>query len=285
VKKVADFLSSPFPLLDDIRSRLFLIVFCGVFATFFIHFYNPFNLNQVNYESAVGRFLSIWTAGLIGAVILSFTQLVLRRIIKLGTFTLGPFLLWILFEFTCLILAFYLIFGEPHIPFVQEFMLIGRFTVSVGILPYLLACLILAVLHLSRSVRQKEKTVLNIKQWFKDENGKAKLALAADQILLLKSEDNYTSIYYLQNQKIEKTLIRNTLKNLEAELSHPGMIRIHRSYMVNLQKVVSVQKTKRGFELKMDQLPEMPLSVSESYKQLFTSRLQNEESDDPIHPK
>ena len=285
MKSVLSFLSSPFTLLDDLKSRLFLIIFCGLFATFFIYYYNPFNLNQLEYDSAIGKFLSIWTAGIIGALILSMTQLLFRRLLKIHTFNVGRFILWVLFEFTCLCLGFYIIFGEPQVPFLTEFMLIGSFTISVGLLPYLLACLILGVFQLSKRAHQKEKVAAIDKHWFKDENGKPKLALAINQILLLKSEDNYASIYYLNNNKVKKTLIRNTLKNLEAQLKGADMIRIHRSYMINPQLIVSIEKTKRGYELKMDQLPEISLSVSESYKESFKSRLQNEEINTTIHPK
>ena len=282
---LSGFFSKPFPLLDDNASKLFLVGFCGVFATFFIYFYNPFNLQQLEYKTAIGRFLSIWNAGIIGALILSFTQFFLRKVFKLTTFTLGQFLLWVLLEYVFICLGMYVMFGESHVPFAKEFMLITRYTVSLAVLPYFLACLILAVYELSKKVRQKEKSPENTQDLFRDENGKIMLALKPSQTLFLKSDDNYTSVFFLQNKKVEKKLIRNTLKNLEEQLDNPDLIRIHRSYMVNLQKVISVTRTKRGFELTMEQMPDLQLSVSETYKLDFESQIRNEQSKAPTHPK
>ena len=282
--KLRDLLAKPFPLLDDYRSKIFLVSFCGIFATFFIYYYNPFSLNQISYSTAVGRFLSIWTAGIIGALILSFTQFFLRPALKLETFTVGSFIVWVLFEFVCLCVGFYLLFGESHVPFVTEFSIIVGYTFSVGLLPYSLACLIIAVVTLSRTSGSKSTQKSN-KLCFRDENDKIMLALIPGQVLYLKSEDNYTSIYYLKNDQVKKELIRNNLKKLEEQLEDPNLIRVHRSYMVNMSNITAIQRSKRGYELTMESLPDIFLSVSETYKQSFELLMQSQPPATPIHPK
>ena len=111
------------------------------------------------------------------------------------------------------------------------------------------------------------------------------LALMPDQVLFLKSEDNYTAIYFLHDDQVQKSLIRNNLKKLEEQLVDPNLIRIHRSYMVNMDRITSVQRSKRGFELTMEKIPETSLSVSETYKRDFEKRIRNEASAIPVHPK
>lgn len=270
-----DFLSKPFTLLDDYKSKLFLVIFCGVFSTFFIFFYNPFNLHQIKYDSAIGRLLSIWNAGILGTLILSFTQFFLRPKIKLDTFTRGQFLFWVFFEFTCLCVGIYIIFGEREADFWGEFFLIVRYTISVAFLPYFLACLLIAVKKLSEKVQKEEipPSVSSRQHLFKDENGKIMLAINPQQILFLKSENNYTSIHYLQNDRVDKKLIRTNLKKLESELDLPYLIRIHRSYMVNLKNIVSVHRKKGGFQIQLDQLPDRLLNVSETYKNAFVAKI------------
>lgn len=275
INKVIDFSLKPFPLIDDFESKLFLVLFCGVFSTFFIFFYNPFNLQHISYDSAIGKLLSIWNAGILGAIILSFTQFFLRPKTNLSTFNVGQFLMWVIFEFIFLCIGIFIIFGESKEPFLKEFTLIIRYTVSIAILPYFLACLLIAVKKLSDKVKKKEKMpiVAPEQHLFKDENGKIMLAIKPKQILFLKSENNYTSILYLQNGKVNKTLIRTNLKKLESELEYPDLIRIHRSYMVNLENVVSVQRKKGSFQIQLDQLPDMLLKVSESYKNAFEAKI------------
>lgn len=272
-----NFLSKPFPLLDDAKSKWFLVLFCGVFSTFFILFYNPFNIQELQYETALGRLLSIWNAGILGAIILAFTQFILRPGLKLSAFKVGQFSLWVLFEFICLCLGIYIVFGENEQPFVKEIIPIIKYTISVAILPYSLACLLIAVKKLSNTSQQEKpkKTTSSDQHFFKDENGKIMLAIKPSQILFLKSENNYTAIHYLRNDKVERKLIRTNLKKLEGELEYPHLLRIHRSYMINLDKIESVQRKKGSFHVELNQLPDTLLKVSESYKESFEERFKN----------
>lgn len=270
------FLSRPFSLLDDFQSKLFLVLFCGVFSTFFIYFYNPFNLQGVTYDTAIGRFLSIWNAGILGAIILSLTQFLLRPLFRLQKFNNGQFLLWVILEFTFLCFGILFVFGESKEPFLVEFSLIIKYTVSLGLLPYLISCLCIAVFKLSG--KSKDETtrskIVSEQLSIKDENGKIMLVINPSQILLLKSEDNYISVFYQQNSKVEKKLIRTNLKKLAGELDYPDLIRIHRSYMVNLQRIESVQRKKGDFQIQLNHLPDLPLKVSETYKPQFEARIE-----------
>lgn len=278
--KVHDFLISPFTLLDSRKDKLFLIIFCGIFATFFINFYQPLNIQHWHHDSAIGNFLTIWSAGILGAAVFGITQFFLRPRFNLSTFTVGQFLLWVLFEFFLLAVLMFLLYGESTIPFWEEFRLVFKYTISLTIIPYFLACLLIAVRKLSQEVQQEEKPPTSpaplplAPHAFKDENGKIILAVKPTQLLLLKSENNYTSIFFLQNEKVEKKLIRTNLKKLEGELTtFPYLLRIHRSYMINLEKIASVHRKKGSFHVQLIQLPEMLLKVSETYKPNFEATL------------
>ncbi len=286
--KLVDFLGSPFTLLDNRGDKLFLIVFCGIFATFFINFYQPLNINTWNHDSTVGNFLTIWTAGIIGAIVLSITQFILRPLVNLNTFNIGWFALWVLFEFFLIALLMFILYGESAFPIWKEFLLVFRYTISLTIIPYFLACLIIAVRKLSHPIKEAlvipksipvpiPKSPLPLAQHaFKDENGKIMLAIKPTQLLLLKSENNYTAVFFLQNEQVDKKLIRTNLKKLESELSEfPYLLRIHRSYMVNLEKIASVQRKKGSFQIQLTQLPEMPLKVSETYKAIFEAQIKS----------
>jgi hypothetical protein len=239
---------------------------------------------EVTYDTALGRNLPVWSGGFIGSLILILTQFFLRKIAGLEKFNLGQFILWVLFDFICICIGIYIFFGEPRFPFWQEFKDIVIYCISLGIIPYLIACLFIAVSRLNNEKRKRKWTFIR-KLWFRDENEKEKLALSPGQILYLKSENNYTSVFYLQNGKVKRELIRNTLKKLEEQLNFPGMVRIHRSYMVNLDMVASIHPTKKGFELTMEQIPDKQLTVSESYKESFKSQLQSGPATVPVHPK
>lgn len=272
--KIKSFLQKPFSLLDDSVSKLFLVVFGGVFSSFFLYYYNPFNLQEVTYNTALGQNLPIWFAGIFGALILSFTQFALRSINSLKTLNIKQYLLWGLFELSIICIGVFILFGESKEPFLIEFMQVVKYTISLAAIPYILACLIIAVKKLSDESEEADSlSNSNMEQlFFRDENGKIMLAIEPTQILFLKSESNYTSIVFLQNDKIEKKLIRTTLKLLEAELEYSHLIRVHRSYMVNLLNIVSMQRKKSGYELFLKELPGFAIKVSGTYKHIFESK-------------
>ncbi|MBP2832483.1 response regulator transcription factor [Aquimarina sp. U1-2] len=62
------------------------------------------------------------------------------------------------------------------------------------------------------------------------------------EILYCQADDNYTKIYLNQGQK----LVSKTLKYFEDALTDNGFARIHKSYLVNVNKIVRYRKGKGG---------------------------------------
>lgn len=76
--------------------------------------------------------------------------------------------------------------------------------------------------------------------FLKDEQGYVKLQLNAADLLCLRAAQNYVEVVFSKNGRMQKELLRNSLKRLEAELrGHPTLVRCHRGYLVNLAHVVS----------------------------------------------
>lgn len=92
----------------------------------------------------------------------------------------------------------------------------------------------------------------------KSEYGNDWLRMPADSIVLLKSEDNYVSVYYLDQQgKLTRKLIRTTLKYVTLGLDIQ-FYRCHKSYMVNTAFVTEVTG---GANIHLQHYPEsVPLS-------------------------
>ena len=58
-----------------------------------------------------------------------------------------------------------------------------------------------------------------------------------------KADDNYTEIYLNTNKK---KLVSKTLKYFELALRDNGFVRVHKSYLVNVNEVVKYIKGKGG---------------------------------------
>jgi two-component system LytT family response regulator len=67
--------------------------------------------------------------------------------------------------------------------------------------------------------------------------------LDVNDIIFCKADDNYTEIY---TSSPKKKLVSKTLKYFEDMLEKYGFVRIHKSYLVNLNKIVKYKKGKGG---------------------------------------
>ncbi len=89
-----------------------------------------------------------------------------------------------------------------------------------------------------------------------------KIELPPDDIMMIKSADNYVDIYFKTGDKIEHKLLRNTLKNMQHALrDQPDFRRCHRTCIVNTAYVVNITNSYKGHRLKMlDMDEEIPVS-------------------------
>ncbi len=91
-----------------------------------------------------------------------------------------------------------------------------------------------------------------------DDTGRKELILKADELLFATAEGNYLDIHFWRNGQAEKLLLRQSLKNLEAQYPN-HLIRIHRKHLVALNSISEVfwhsrdakVRLKDGRELKL----------------------------------
>ena len=75
------------------------------------------------------------------------------------------------------------------------------------------------------------------------DNGTDNLRLKVSDIVYVKSADNYVEVAYHDQAEIKKTMLRNTLRNVEQQLMEfNNFIRTHRSSIVNIQHVEKLNK-------------------------------------------
>jgi DNA-binding LytR/AlgR family response regulator len=86
-----------------------------------------------------------------------------------------------------------------------------------------------------------------------------------ENLLYLESAENYVSICYLNKGKVSKYLLRDTLKKVEESFAGTDVIRCHRSYMVNFEKVKVIRRDKDGLKLELDNLTVSDIPVSKTY--------------------
>ena len=111
---------------------------------------------------------------------------------------------------------------------------------------------------------------------FKDDKGVVCFSVQMDALFYIESDTNYITIFYSNQGKIEKYLMRSSLKMVLEENLNANLVRCHRSYIVNFDKVKLYKKDKEGgvIELLNDSLPVIPVSKSYIENVLFKFQFQ-----------
>ncbi len=100
---------------------------------------------------------------------------------------------------------------------------------------------------------------------FHDEKGILRFSVKLENLLYLEASDNYVNVHYLNKEKVGRLLLRNSMKNVEEGLKGTEVIRCHRSYMVNFEKIKVIRKEKDGLRLEFDLPLTLDIPVSKSF--------------------
>jgi DNA-binding LytR/AlgR family response regulator len=100
---------------------------------------------------------------------------------------------------------------------------------------------------------------------FRDEKGVLRMSLKHSDILTLQGSDNYVTVCYQGPDKLSRFMLRNTLRAMEEELREAAIIRCHRSWLVNIEKVKLIRREKEGLLLELDSIPPSEVPVSRTY--------------------
>lgn len=271
--KKLQLLNTPVTLLDRKADRYLLIVIVLLFSVFFVNVYQPFNITRWFSDSGFIQFIRLSGYGIIIALVFLFSQFPLRKLFNVHHFTLKTYILWLSIEFALINLAYIFIYGNPVGNFSNDLLFSLKYTLMSIWLPYTFAILII---HYKNHRAEIEALKTGLQQpsatnhliVFRDENEKVKFSVQKSDLLFLESTDNYVSVFYNLGDKVQRKLLRNTLKNLETMLNANGMIRCHRSFMVNTTNIEFMQREGRKFTIKLRH-HEKPVPVSEKYSPLF----------------
>ncbi|MBN8859036.1 MAG: LytTR family transcriptional regulator DNA-binding domain-containing protein [Sphingobacteriales bacterium] len=109
------------------------------------------------------------------------------------------------------------------------------------------------------------------------ENQNDRLEIPHKRLLAVQALDNYVNVFWEQDNKLQSTMLRNTLTNISEQLVGIScMYRCHRGWLVNTQRVVQVEGNAQGLKLSVDFLPQ-PVPVSRAniagYRQVAEQHL------------
>ena len=69
------------------------------------------------------------------------------------------------------------------------------------------------------------------------DNKQQKIETPVSNLICIESEGNYVNTWFLEEGKIVRLLIRNTIKNVETQILEAGnLFKCHRAYIINLSQ-------------------------------------------------
>ncbi len=270
------FLNNSFSLLDRKKDRYLLVIIVLAFSIFFINVFKPWNIGRWYSDSPIIQFLRLSSYGFISSLVLLFTQFPLRKFLHQQTFRLKIYLFWILIEIILISLVYIFLYGNPIGNFINDFLFSLKYTVLGILIPYSFALLLIYYKKHSEEIEQlKNKLSVSDKNrllTFNDEKGNPRFSVRSADFLYLESTDNYVTVNFILEGKLQRKLLRNTMKNMENQMGSQSILRCHRSFMVNTQNVDFVQKENKKLVLHLNSSV-TTIPVSEKYSPLLLSVL------------
>lgn len=251
-----------------------LVIFTAVFALAFINIYDPFMVDTYLDLSGIRLFLYSSFVILTGILVVVISRMIMYFYCRARQLSYWRYIIWVFTEI--LVMAFvYSIYVKFILSDQRDFMEIASISMKntslVILLPYTISWLFFSwqdkTAKLQEMEEHKSDTDLHsgIMVAFRDDKGTLRFSLKHEDLLYLEAADNYVIIYYLHGSKIQKFMIRNSLRAFEDQLKDTSLIRCHRSYMVNLDQVRIIRKEKDGLHLELGAEPAISLLVSRTY--------------------
>ena len=291
-------LRQPYPVEDAILPQLRKAGLIGLFVGLFLLVFQPFGLNlwDTTYkEVKIGGF------GVVTFVVTALLFIVFRKLVpQLFTedrWTVGREMLMVMLNILLIAVAnrLYLTWllgsgeasGMSWLCMILVTFLVGLFPVVALVLlnyitqlkKYRHAAAELPV-HVQNSgpfpdttspVSQPKETVVSPLILVAD-NEKDTVAIQPGDLLFIESSDNYCTVVHLKNGQVAKPLLRSSLSRLEKQIKQPYIVRCHRSYVVNLDRVERVTGNAQGYKLHITD-SQFQIPVARQYNETLIAEL------------
>lgn len=111
-----------------------------------------------------------------------------------------------------------------------------------------------------------------------DNKGVLKLSVKLGNLYYIKAEDNYTIVYYSRNGMLNRYMIRCKMQTIEDTFRDTPLMRCHRTYIVNTEKIKVLRHESDGFYIDFDFEGVDSIPVSKTYSESVVKRFSGETS-------
>ena len=254
------FLNKPYDLLEHRKFELLSIYGISIFNFFFLLLFKPFGLYSFIFIERIKTLLVYFLVVLPIILVNSY----LLKSVFLKNYTLGNTIIWFIWSFLLISVGIFIVnaylFNDGRFYF-SLFLWSFGITLCTAVIPLTILILfhynyvLIRRLNNAQSINEilKNKKINHNKEIiFEDENNKKKISISLDSLLYITVADNYIDVYYYEKNKISHELIRNSLTNIEKTFANTKQLfRCHKSFIINLNSVISVTGNSAGYKLKL----------------------------------
>lgn len=260
------------------KNTIIQIAFATLFAYVFINLYQPFGAGEWYDVSWWVFSLASGILVISGMLVVLVSRLIMFRIKYIRPISILYYAIMIAGEIIFMAIL-YVLLERWVLRDMRSFAKLLYFSVQntalILLIPYLISILFFEWQEKKMSLEKLIKQISLKTPFipFKDEKGTLQITLKVNDLIFLESSDNYVVIHYKLNGKVNRYLLRNTLKHLEKELAEFPLLRCHRSFMVNMNYVKIMKREKNKVQLIMDESEQHLIPVSKSYKENVFAKL------------
>lgn len=224
--------------------QLLHMIVLPVFFFAFMLIYHPFGEDNFLGNEFFGVHTTIIACIILVSIVI--TRLLYYFLPMNLNYTLYAF--WCLGEviFIAFFAALYIwLVRHHHMPYLEVFLIAFKDTSFILAFPYVLLALSMRISEYNRRASEPENDGTH-RMRFYDEKHNLKLVLMAETILYIGAEENYVNIFYLENDKVRKYVLRSSMKAIDELCQDNGLMRCHRSFYINPSHIKVLRKEKEG---------------------------------------
>ena len=269
------------------QNQTTMVLFVSLFAIIFINIFKPFGSEE---WMTKGKFTAtqylVWSTILVtmGMSIVAISRVIMYHYSKKPTqnITILSYSVWVVIELLLLSasftgLALITSYGGAERDPMDIYKNAMQNTIFILFIPYLIYIMYLSYQDKNAKLRTiMEENVGNKSTSFisfHDDRGILQLTVAKENLLYIESADNYISIWYLKNEQLKKQLVRTTLKETSSKLADTSVVRTHRSFMINIDKIKVLRREKENLFIELDHPGLKDIPVSKTYGEELLKRL------------
>ncbi len=270
-------LNKPFPFIEKKIHRIIISLIFSISIFAFLLIFQPFGLDDIQFYKPI--FISgFFFITLIVLLIRFFiAPIFFPKFFEPDSWTVKKNLFSILLVIIIITILNWLYNSTVGKDITEQYNLFSFLfiTISVGFFPTIFLTIFtekyLSKKHneiaenITTKIQLEEKIIENKLIKIVSKNKKEEINIELDQLICIKSEGNYASIYFYENNIVKKQLIRNSLTKIKEQLIiFENIERSHRSYIVNFNNVEKISGNARNYNLHIANL-DFTIPVSRNF--------------------